>query len=73
MAGVPVTITDDYFLVGLTRGGAEQSNIEMIRSRNWFDIPLLLANKKAAKITFEKGTSGERIFNEVLQSWASAN
>ena len=74
LSGVPVTITDNYFLVGLTRGGpTEEQNLGLIQSRNWFDVPMLLANGKAAKITFEKGATGERIFNDVLKGWKSAS
>ena len=74
LSGVPVTITDNYFLVGLTRGGAtEDQNLGLIQSRNWFDVPMLLANGRAAKITFEKGATGERIFDDVLKGWKSAS
>ena len=72
LAGIPVTIADNNFLVGLVRGTAEERNIELLRSRNWFDVPMLLANGKASKVTFEKGTSGNRIFNDVLDSWKNA-
>lgn len=72
LAGIPVTIADNNFLVGLVRGAPEDRNVELLRSRSWFDIPLLLASGKASKITFEKGTSGERIFNDILDSWKNA-
>lgn len=72
LAGIPVTIADNYFLVGLMRGDAEARNMELLRSRGWIDIPMLLANSKASKITFEKGASGMRIFNEVLDGWKNA-
>lgn len=69
LAGIPVTIADNYFLVGLMRGDSEARNMELLRSRGWIDIPMLLANGKASKVTFEKGASGNRVFNEVLDGW----
>ena len=72
LAGIPVTIADNYFLVGLTRGDNEPRNLELLRSRGWIDIPMLLASGKASKITFEKGASGTRVFDEVLDGWKNA-
>ncbi len=69
LTGVPVSITDDYFLVGLSRGAAEGPNLQLISDRNWVDVSVLLKSGKVAKITFEKGTSGQRILEEALKSW----
>lgn len=69
LAGLPVTITDNYFLVGLSRGDATQHNLDLIKTRNWFDVPILLASNKVGKVTFEKGGPGERAIAEVVQSW----
>lgn len=69
LVGLPVTITDNYFLVGLSRGDATQRNLDLIKTRNWFDVPILLASTKVGKITFEKGRPGERAIEDVLQSW----
>lgn len=69
LIGLPVTITDNYFLVGLSRGDATQHNLDLIKTRNWFDVPILLASNKVGKITFEKGGPGERAIADVVQSW----
>ena len=69
LMGVPVAITDNHFLVGLTRGDSEPRNVDAIRSREWFDIPLLLTDNRPAKITFEKGALGDRIIGDALQAW----
>ncbi len=69
LIGLPVAITDNYFLVGLTRGEATQRNLDYIKTRNWFDIPILLASGRVAKITFEKGDPGQKAIDEVMQSW----
>jgi len=70
LTGVPAQILRNFFLVGLTRGdSATIRNIDLIRSRGWIDIPMLLSDQRVAKITFEKGTAGERVVNEALDSW----
>jgi hypothetical protein len=69
--GVPVPIMENSFLVGLSRGTAEQDNIELIKTRDWIDFPMLLANGHIAKLTFEKGASGAAAINEALASWAA--
>ncbi|HVB88604.1 MAG TPA: hypothetical protein VND97_00235 [Beijerinckiaceae bacterium] len=71
LAGIPAPITVNYFLVGLTSGDpVESHNLDLIRKRAWIDVPLLLTNGKVAKITFEKGVSGEKALNDALASWS---
>ena len=70
LIGVPAPILRNYFLIGLTRGAAAESrNVDMMRNRGWFDVPMLLSDQRIAKITFEKGSAGERIINEAFDAW----
>jgi hypothetical protein len=70
LVGVPAPILRNYFLIGLTRGAsAESRNVDMMRNRGWFDVPMLLTDQRIAKITFEKGSAGERIINEAFDAW----
>ncbi|MGB3281521.1 MAG: hypothetical protein WA745_10550, partial [Methylovirgula sp.] len=69
LKGSLVPIMDNSFLVGLNRGSAEPVNIQLIKEREWFDIPILLANGRVAKLTFEKNASGDRAINDALASW----
>ena len=63
-------VVDNFFIVGLAKGEAEsQRNIDLISSRNWIDVPLQLSNKRDAKLTFEKGATGERALAEALAAW----
>lgn len=71
LAGINAQIAENAFLIGLMRGGAEATNVDMMRTRSWFDLPMLLANGKRAKITFEKGVSGERIVADALKQWGA--
>ena len=69
LSGIPVAITDNSFLVGLTRGAAEANNIDLLTTREWIDVPMLLSNGKIAKLTFEKGPTGVRAITDALAAW----
>ena len=69
LSGIPVPITDNSFLVGLSRGPSEETNIDLLRTRAWLDLPMLLTSGRIAKMTIEKSTSGQRAFDDALASW----
>jgi len=69
LTGSLVPIMDNSFLIGLNRGDAEAANIDLIKQREWFDIPILLNNGRVAKLTFEKNASGDRAIEDALASW----
>ena len=69
LAGVPVAITDNYFLVGLTRGAAETQNLRLMTERNWFDMSVLFTSGKLGKLTFEKGAAGQRVIEDAFKTW----
>ncbi len=69
LTGVPVAITENYFLVGLSRGAAESQNLRLLTERNWLDLSVLFAPNKLGKITFEKGVAGQRVLEDASKSW----
>lgn len=69
LIGVPVPIMENSFLIGLSRGAAEATNLDLIKQRAWFDIPILLGSSRIAKLTFEKGTSGTRAIDDSIAAW----
>jgi hypothetical protein len=69
LKGITVPVTRNSYLIGLARGNAEASNLELLRSREWFDVPIVLANGHSAKLTFEKGLSGQRALDDAMASW----
>jgi hypothetical protein len=69
LRGSLVPIMENSFLIGLTRGEAEAANIGLLKQREWFDIPILLADGRVAKLTFEKNASGDRAVSDALVSW----
>jgi hypothetical protein len=69
LKGITVPVMENSFLVGLARGDAESSNLDLLRSRQWLDVPMVLANGHIAKLTFEKGPSGQRALDDAIASW----
>ncbi|HEY7842420.1 MAG TPA: hypothetical protein VID30_01925 [Bradyrhizobium sp.] len=70
LAGLAVKVTDGFFLVGLSNVDADRSrNIQLLKERSWFDVPLVYANQRRAIIAIEKGAPGERAFNDAFALW----
>jgi hypothetical protein len=69
LKGITVPVMENSFLVGLANGDAEASNLDLLRSREWLDVPMVLGNGHIAKLTFEKGPSGQRALDDAMASW----
>jgi hypothetical protein len=73
LIAVPAKITQDFYMVALNDlEEARTANVDLLRNRNWIDIPLVYANGRQALITLEKGASGTEVFNQALDAWARA-
>ena len=44
-------------------------NLQLLKERSWFDIPMVYATNRRAILAMEKGTPGERAFNEAFAAW----
>lgn len=70
LAGLAVKVTDGFFLVGLSATEADKArNLQLLKERSWFDIPIVYSNQRRAIIAVEKGAPGERAFNEAFTAW----
>ena len=70
LAGLAVKVTDGFFLVGLSNVDADRSrNMQLLKERSWFDVPLVYTNQRRAIIAIEKGAPGERAFNDAFAAW----
>jgi hypothetical protein len=68
--GVAVKVTTNFFLIGLSSVDADmQRNVQLLKERSWFDIPVVYADGKRAIIAVEKGIPGERAFTEAFATW----
>lgn len=70
LSGIAVKVIENYFMVGLSNVAADQSrNLELLKERGWFDIPLVYKNQRRAILAIAKGPSGELAFASALSSW----
>jgi hypothetical protein len=70
LAGLAVKVTDGFFLIGLSNVESDRvRNLQLLKERSWFDVPLVYSNQRRAIIAIEKGAPGERAFNEAFMAW----
>ena len=70
LAGLAVKVTNGYFLIGLSAVDTDvQRNIQLLKERDWFDIPIVYTSGKRAILALEKGTPGVRAFEEAFRAW----
>jgi len=73
LAGAAVDVTGDLFWIALSDTQDQvDRNLELLRSGSWFDLPILFNSGQRALITFEKGIPGDKVFENVMQQWASS-
>lgn len=70
LSGVPVPVTENVFLVGLTNLPDKiEQNRDLLRSRNWMMIPMRFASGRRAVLLLEKGLVGDRVLLDAFQAW----
>jgi hypothetical protein len=70
LAGLAVKVTDGFFLVGLSNVDSDRArNLQLLKERSWFDVPLVYVNQRRAIVAIEKGGPGDRAFNDAFAAW----
>lgn len=70
LAGLAVKVTTGFFLIGLSASDADRDrNLQLLKERAWFDIPVVYNNNRRAILAIEKGTPGDRVFAEAFKVW----
>ncbi len=70
LAGLAVKVTTGYFLIGLSAAPTDKErNVQLLKERPWFDIPIVYTNNRRAILAMEKGTPGERAFAAAFAAW----
>jgi hypothetical protein len=70
VAGLPVPVKENLFLIGLSNLASDvERNSELIRRRNWVDLPVRFTSGQRAILSFEKGVAGEQVLNEAFRQW----
>ncbi|MEA2874314.1 MAG: hypothetical protein QOH67_4290 [Hyphomicrobiales bacterium] len=68
LGGAAEKVTTNYFLIGLARRDMRR-NLQLLKERNWFDIPISYNNGRNAILTIQKGEPGKRAFEKAFNSW----
>ena len=72
LIAVPAKITDDFHMVALNDfPDARKTNLDLLKSRSWIDIPITYRNGRRALLTLNKGATGTDAFNKVVGQWIS--
>jgi hypothetical protein len=70
LTSVKVKISDTYFLIALAKGDADTArNLHLMRTRAWFDFPLLLNDDPIAKVVFQKSPKGQAMLQKAFYAW----
>jgi hypothetical protein len=70
LAAASVKVTDGYFMVGLSAAPADKArNIELLKKRPWFDIPIIYTNQRRAILAMGKGRPGELAMAQAFADW----
>ena len=70
LIAVPAKITESFFMIALNDyREAVQLNLQLMRERNWIDLPVAYGNGRRALLTLEKGSTGAEVFDQVIRAW----
>jgi hypothetical protein len=70
LAAQATKIAKGSFLVGLSNRDRDRSrNLQLLKERSWFDIPLFYASQRRGILAVEKGYRGGQIFHEAMAEW----
>jgi hypothetical protein len=70
LAGLAVKVTPGFYLIGLSNAETDKDrNLQLLKERGWFDIPVVYNNNRRAILALEKGTPGERVFADAFKAW----
>jgi hypothetical protein len=70
LAGLAVKVTPGFYLIGLSNQEADKErNLQLLKERDWIDIPVVYSNSVRAILALQKGTPGARIFADAFKAW----
>jgi hypothetical protein len=70
LAGAAVKVLNGYFMIALSNADPDKErNLQLLKERGWFDVPVVYVNNRRAILAVEKGTPGEAAFAEAFKAW----
>ena len=71
LSGLAVKVINGFFLIGLSAVDTDvQRNVQLLKDRSWFDIPIVYTNGGRAILAMEKGPPGDHAFTEAFAAWS---
>ncbi|MBB5752641.1 hypothetical protein [Prosthecomicrobium pneumaticum] len=68
--GAAAKVADGFFWIAFSNDERLMSqNVALMRERDWIDLPIVYENDQRAILTFEKGSPGQRAFEQALAAW----
>jgi hypothetical protein len=69
LSGLAVKVANG-FVIGLSAVDTDvQRNMQLLKDRPWFDVPIVYSDGSRAILAIEKGTSGNGAFADAFASW----
>ncbi|HLH92750.1 MAG TPA: hypothetical protein VKX28_30360 [Xanthobacteraceae bacterium] len=73
LSGTAVRVTDTYYMIGLSAVEADEArNLVLLKSHEWFDVPIVYSDGHRAILAFQKGETGWRVFARAFAAWEGA-
>lgn len=69
LAGASATVTTGFFMFALPEISVQQ-NLQLLKEREWLDMPFAYSNGTRAVLSIEKGEPGGRAFTEAFAAWS---
>ena len=71
LIGATAKVAGRSFWIALSALDADvQSNLSLLKDRDWIDLPLVYDTGQRAILTFEKGIPGDRALSQAMTAWA---
>jgi TonB family protein len=65
-------INDTSFLIALAKSDTDTArNLDLMKTRSWFDFPLLLNDDRIAKVVFQKSPEGQAMLDKAFEAWGT--
>ena len=59
-----------FYMIGPSNMDADKGrNLQLLKERAWFDIPVVYSNNRRAILAMKKGLSGKRTFADAFEAW----
>jgi hypothetical protein len=74
LIGAAAKVADGFFWIALSSAESDlNQNLQLMRERQWIDLPIVYHTNQRAILTFKKGTPGDRVFQRAFAAWSTGS